>query len=84
MQRVISYIDGFNLYFGLEHSGHKRYYWLDLVALDSNLLKDDQVLVDSHWADDARNYNELVTAWHAFEIASHDMGHTGAQTTLDL
>lgn len=36
------------------------------------------------WADDARGYNELVTSWHAIESASHDLGHVGAQTTLDL
>ncbi len=36
------------------------------------------------WADDARGYNELVTSWHAIEAASHDVGHVGAQTALDI
>lgn len=36
------------------------------------------------WAEDARAYNELVTSWHAIEAASHDVGHVGAQATLDL
>lgn len=36
------------------------------------------------WADDARNYNELVTAWHAIEAASHDVGQVGAQSSLDI
>lgn len=36
------------------------------------------------WAEDARRYNELVTAWHGIEAASHDAGHTGAQSLLDL
>lgn len=41
MRRVISYIDGFNLYFGLKQKGWRKYYWLDLAALSRSLLKDD-------------------------------------------
>jgi len=37
--RVIAYIDGFNLYFGLKSKGWKRYYWLDLSELCLRLLK---------------------------------------------
>ena len=44
-QRVIAYIDGFNLYFGLKSSNYKRYYWLNLQALAQNLLKPNQQLV---------------------------------------
>lgn len=44
MNRVIGYIDGFNLFFGLRDSGLRRYYWLDPHALISNLLKPDQQL----------------------------------------
>jgi uncharacterized LabA/DUF88 family protein len=44
-QRVIAYIDGFNLYFGLRAAGWKRFYWLDLQALVRNLLKAEQELV---------------------------------------
>ena len=44
MQKVITYIDGFNLYFGLKEKGWKRYYWLNLVALAKSLLKPDQTL----------------------------------------
>ena len=36
------------------------------------------------WADDARNYNELVTAWHAIESASHDEGQINIQGSLDV
>ena len=36
------------------------------------------------WADDARGYNELVTAWHAIEAASHEAGHIDAQGSLDV
>lgn len=43
--RVIAYIDGFNLYFGMKSKGWKRYYWLDLVALCRSLMKPDQKLV---------------------------------------
>ncbi|MBU6247860.1 MAG: DUF1156 domain-containing protein [Xanthomonadaceae bacterium] len=36
------------------------------------------------WAEDARNYNELVTAWHAIESASREAGELGAQSAMDL
>lgn len=49
MNRVISYIDGFNLYFGLKDKGWKRYYWLDLAALSSALLKPGQTLESTHY-----------------------------------
>ncbi|MFD2405947.1 hypothetical protein ACFSVK_09520 [Azorhizophilus paspali] len=36
------------------------------------------------WAEDARAYNELVTAWTAIEQASHEVGHSGHQGAFDL
>lgn len=44
MSRVITYVDGFNLYFGLRHRGWRKYYWLDLVSLARELLKPGQEL----------------------------------------
>ena len=44
MQRVIAYIDGFNLYYGLRATGWRRYYWLDLRRLAENLLRPGQTL----------------------------------------
>jgi hypothetical protein len=45
MSRVIAYIDGFNLYFGLKQKGWKRYYWLNPRLLVENLLKPGQRLI---------------------------------------
>ncbi len=45
MRRVITYVDGFNLYFGLRDKGWRRYLWLDPQLLGSNLLKPGQTLV---------------------------------------
>ena len=45
MSKVIAYIDGFNLFFGMRSKGWRRYYWLDPRALASNLLKPGQRLV---------------------------------------
>ena len=45
MQRVIAYIDGFNLYYGLRARYRRRFIWLDLREMVSELLKDDQALV---------------------------------------
>ena len=44
-ERVVAYIDGFNLYFGLRAARWKRFYWLNLQSLSQNLLKAGQELV---------------------------------------
>jgi uncharacterized LabA/DUF88 family protein len=49
VKRVISYIDGFNLYFGLRERGWRKYYWLDLVAMSEALLKPWQQLEHCHY-----------------------------------
>lgn len=36
------------------------------------------------WADEARAYNELITSWQGIEAASHEAGHVGSQTKLDI
>ncbi len=46
MERVISYIDGFNLYFGLRSKRWRRFYWLNLHGLSSALLKPGQSLAE--------------------------------------
>lgn len=45
MERVIAYVDAFNLYFGLKDSGFRRYLWLNVQRLARNLLKPGQELV---------------------------------------
>lgn len=45
MQKVITYIDGFNLYFGLKTAYGRKYHWLDLEKLSQSLLKPEQELV---------------------------------------
>jgi len=49
MVRVIAYIDGFNLYFGLKSKGWRRYYWLNPRALVLNLPKPGQRLVSTKY-----------------------------------
>jgi len=49
MSRVIAYIDGFNLYFGLKSKNWQRYYWLNVQALARNLLKAGQQLVTTKY-----------------------------------
>lgn len=45
MERVVAYVDGFNLYFGLLEAGFTNYKWLNLQSLIQNLLKPTQELV---------------------------------------
>lgn len=49
MERVIVYIDGFNLYFGMRDRGWRRYFWLDLQALAKRILKPDQELISTKY-----------------------------------
>ena len=49
MQRVISYVDGFNLYFGIKSKGWRKYYWLDLAGMCRGLLKPGQTLGHCHY-----------------------------------
>ncbi len=36
------------------------------------------------WAEDARAYNELIASWTGIQAASHEVGHLGSQTKLDI
>lgn len=43
-ERVIVYVDGFNLYFGMLEAGYGHCKWLDVKRLIENLIKPDQSL----------------------------------------
>lgn len=49
MTRVITYIDGFNLYFGLRDKGWRRYLWLNPQLLGRNMLKPGQDLCHTRY-----------------------------------
>jgi uncharacterized LabA/DUF88 family protein len=49
MERVIAYIDGLNLYYGLRSKGWKRFYWVDIQALARHLLRQNQTLVETKY-----------------------------------
>ncbi len=49
MSQVMVYVDGFNLYFGMRSKGWRKYYWLDLIALATSLLKPGQHLQGVHY-----------------------------------
>jgi len=44
-ERIIAYVDGFNLYFGLKEKGWSSYYWLNIFTLCRELLKPPQQLL---------------------------------------
>ena len=45
LERVIAYVDGFNLYFGLRDSKLQKSMWLNVCSLISNLLQRHQKLI---------------------------------------
>jgi uncharacterized LabA/DUF88 family protein len=45
-EKVIAYIDGFNLYFGMVEAGFNYCKWLNLKLLVENLLKTNQELIE--------------------------------------
>lgn len=45
-QRVLIYIDGFNLYFGLREKQWKNFYWLNIQKLGENILNKEQKLIE--------------------------------------
>ena len=49
VHRVISYIDGFNLYYGLRNAGYKKQYWLDLHKLSQNLMPRGCEVIKTHY-----------------------------------
>lgn len=49
MDRVSVYVDGFNLYFGITARGWRRYLWLDIGSLASELLLPNQTLVSTKY-----------------------------------
>ncbi len=44
-ERVIAYIDGFNIYFGMREAGYHNSRWLNLKQLILSLLKPEQELI---------------------------------------
>lgn len=49
MKKVIAYVDGFNLYYGLKDKGWRQFYWLNIQLLVNKLLKADQQLIKTNY-----------------------------------
>jgi uncharacterized LabA/DUF88 family protein len=49
VERVIAYVDGYNLYYGLRERRWKRFYWLNIQAMVRYLLKPDQLLITTKY-----------------------------------
>lgn len=86
MNRVITYIDGFNLYFGLRSKGWRRYYWLNLHQLSLALLKPGQQLdavhsftarirANGHNVDDMRRQSLYIEALQTLPDTTLHFGH---------
>ncbi len=45
-ERIIVYVNGFNLYFGLVEAGFVNYKWLNINNLVNSLLQPNQVLIE--------------------------------------
>lgn len=49
MQRVIVYVDGFNLYYGLRSKNWKWFYWLNIQEMAQRMLKQRQILASTKY-----------------------------------
>jgi len=49
VERVIVYIDGFNLYYGMRSKRWQRYFWLNVQLLAQHLLKPGQSLIGTKY-----------------------------------
>ncbi len=75
-ERVIVYLDGFNLYFGLKEANFEQYKWLDLQLLASNLLLSNQELKEvkyftsrvSNNPDKQKRQNTYIEALELFNV----------------
>lgn len=75
LERVIAYVDGFNLYFGLVEAGFERFKWLDLNKLVNNLLKPNQELVEiKYFTSHVSNNPDKVKRQNIFIEALESVG----------
>ena len=49
MERVMAYIDGFNLYFGIKAQFNNKYLWLNIEGLSQSLIKPTQSLISTKY-----------------------------------
>ena len=83
MQRVIAYIDGFDLYYSLKSKKWDRFYWLDIQSLSIHLLKPDQRLVATKYftsrigtpRDKSERQNRYLEALETLPSVSIFFGH---------
>ena len=86
MERLIAYVDGFNLYFGMRESGWQRFYSLDVELLIRNLMKSYQKLVEVNYftarvsgtasdPDKPRRQNTYLEALQAHTDLAFHYGH---------
>ncbi len=82
-ERVITYIDGYNLYHGLLDAGLRSSRWLDLSHLGTSLLKSDQNLILTRYfttrvkgrPEKARRQGAFIDALQARGAIEIDFGH---------
>lgn len=90
MTRVVAYIDGFNLYFGLKSKGWRRLYWLDVARLADEYLRTGQQLAAVHYftsrirdngrnAEDRQRQARYIDALSERGVVVHE-GHYLAKT----
>jgi uncharacterized LabA/DUF88 family protein len=49
MNRIIAYIDGYNLYYGLRDQGWKRFYWINLQLLSEQFIESNETLIETKY-----------------------------------
>jgi len=86
--RVVTYIDGYNLYHGLLDAKLRSSRWLDLSQLGKSLLKPDQDLILTRYfttrvkgrPEKAKRQSAFIDALHARGSIEIDFGHFLSKT----
>jgi len=82
--RIITYIDGFNLYYGLKDADFERYLWLDLVRLSLNLLKPGQKLTRVKYLTSRITRPDDKRARQCVKCGSKWIGHEEKMTDVNI
>jgi hypothetical protein len=86
VERVLGFVDGFNLYFGLRAAGYRGLLWLDVSKLVANLCKPNQICMGVNYftariSGPGPKHDRQKTLLEAYETLADCKVHFGVYQT---